>query len=638
MSESRPTRLLIFGSCVSRDILNHQQDKTRLVLVDYYARCSLASLGARPIEMPSTVENITSKFKRRMVERDIRKDFLNDLAGLQFDVLLLDLIDERHNLYVEPQGRACTISSELLSSGFPGDSDGGSRIPTGSEAFWRLWEAGWSILVNKLRGLGVLDRLLVNQVFWGARTENGGNFEPHYSSKHIDSVNQFLDRMYQRISADISSKQFLRFDQGLMTGSITHMWGVSPFHYVDGYYRSAIQQLLAWPSLKKEISTPMEFGSAAVETYSIEQVILGHEGDELVATVVLEAPQAGQFAFYVFRNGERIHIQGYSPDPTLRLCIKSEPGLYRVFAFLLTPHGTKITKYSNPLFLHPVVYTLEQAIQKHQPNERTLLLQGQYWKYPALYYVGKEEQRLFVMLTAAIRRSEHSLPVFNRWTWAQAGKFPGHVLCIADPTLELHEDMQLGWYLGTDKHDASEELSRFILRFAEALGISADKIIVWGSSEGGFSALAVTSHIEKATAVAINAQTDIFAYENARTIEAVKQNCFSSQTAQHIQEHFGPRVNMAQAWRSNRSSRAILIQNKLDAHHYTCHFKPYWETLGGTAEGGASADGRHYAWIYSDSRGHAPESEEMIPDILDLINQDSFTASIVLPKTRAANE
>ena len=238
-----PLRLLIFGSCVSRDILNYQQGDTQLVLVDYYARSSIASMGARPIEMPSTVQSISSKFQRKMVERDIRKDFLNDLAGLQFDLLLIDLIDERFTLYVEPDGGVCTLSLELSSTGFPSDSGKGSRISSGSEEFWRLWEAGWLILVNKLKCLGGLDRLRVNQVFWSSRTANGGNFEPHYSYRQIDSANKFLDRMYQRISADIPPGQFLRFDHRLMAGSITHKWGISPFHYVDAYYHAAIQQL-----------------------------------------------------------------------------------------------------------------------------------------------------------------------------------------------------------------------------------------------------------------------------------------------------------------------------------------------------------------------------------------------------------
>ena len=124
-------KILIFGSCVSRDILNYPQAKAQFMLVDYYARSSIASLGAMSIEMPSEVQNIGSKFQRRMIERDIRKDFLKDLARLQFDVLLIDLIDERFNLYVEPDGRVCTLSSELVSSGFPKDSDRGSRISTG---------------------------------------------------------------------------------------------------------------------------------------------------------------------------------------------------------------------------------------------------------------------------------------------------------------------------------------------------------------------------------------------------------------------------------------------------------------------------------------------------------------------------
>jgi hypothetical protein len=286
-----------------------------------------------------------------MVERDIRKDFLNDLTGLQFDVLLIDLIDERFNLYVEPGGKACTLSGELVSSGFPNDSYRGSRIDSGSEEFWRLWEAGWVILVNKLRCCGALDRLRVNQVFWAVRTEDGGDFEPNYPDWRIGSANEFLARMYRRISADVPSKQFLGFDQGLLTGSIAHKWGISPFHYIDAYYHAAIQQLCAWSSLKKGITTSKETVPIFRADYSIEKVILERVGDMLVASVVCEAPQTGQFAFYVFRSEERIHTQWYSPNSTLRIDIKAEPGLYRVLAFFRAPDGKTIKKYSNPVSL-----------------------------------------------------------------------------------------------------------------------------------------------------------------------------------------------------------------------------------------------------------------------------------------------
>ena len=103
-----------------------------------------------------------------------------------------------------------------------------------------------------------------------------------------------------------------------------------------------------------------------------------------------------------------------------------------------------------------------------------------------------------------------------------------------------------------------------------------------------------------------------------------------------IQEHFGPRVDMAQAWMNNKISRVILIQNTLDTHHYACHFNPLWEALGGTTEGGAASGCGHYAWLYSELWGHVPESEQMTPEILDLINQDLLTASAVMPTIRAS--
>lgn len=103
---------------------------------------------------------------------------------------------------------------------------------------------------------------------------------------------------------------------------------------------------------------------AACATYSIEQVILDHERDDLVATVVSDASRKGQFAFYLFRNDERIHTQWYSSNPAMRFPIQSEPGLYRVLAFLLSPNGSKITKYSNPLILSPAVDAQGQAFKK----------------------------------------------------------------------------------------------------------------------------------------------------------------------------------------------------------------------------------------------------------------------------------
>ena len=89
----------------------------------------------------------------------------------------------------------------------------------------------------------------------------------------------------------------------------------------------------------------------------IQEVVLRHEpGDMLVATVVSNASETGQFAFHLYRNGGRLHVQDYSPNPVYCFGIDGKAGLYLVLSYLRTPDSTPITKYSNPLFLYPVDY------------------------------------------------------------------------------------------------------------------------------------------------------------------------------------------------------------------------------------------------------------------------------------------
>jgi len=367
------------------------------------------------------------------------------------------------------------------------------------------------------------------------------------------------------------------------------------------------------------------------EEFAIKEVNITNSDDILIANAETSNTTAGQFAFYVFRNEERIYTQWYSESPVLRYDTKAEPGLYRVFSFLKYPDGKTVTKYSKPIFLNPRSYSLAFP-RKPLPEDRAMLFNGPHWKFRAVYF-SSEEQRLFIMTTAAVDRKKMTSPSFNRWTWAGAGKFPGHVLCIADPTLELGDAMNLAWYLGTAQHDATDELCIFIRRFAEALGIPEDKIVFWGSSGGGFAALALASRIDGSIAVAINAQTDVLAYELDRVVKMVKDLCFEGHNEAEIRLTHHYRLNMVRAWEGNRKSRAILVQNKLDTHHYKYHFQPYWTALGGNPEGGWSTDGRHFAWIYEDARGHGSETEQMIAEILRLIDGVE-TASPETPTAR----
>jgi hypothetical protein len=212
-----------------------------------------------------------------------------------------------------------------------------------------------------------------------------------------------------------------------------------------------------------------------------------------------------------------------------------------------------------------------------------------------------------------------TLPVFSRWTWATKGIFPGNVLCVADPTLDLSPDLGLGWMLGKKESCATSELAEFIVSFAKHKGIAHDKIVIYGSSAGGFAALALAACIEGATAVAINTQSQALSYEISRQVSLVRQFCFDSLTAEEIARDYSNRVNMEARWKTVSESKVFLVQNLTDSHHYKIHFSPFWESLGGKSVLGISQAGRHTAWLYEQEGGHIPETIEMAKEIISLL-------------------
>jgi hypothetical protein len=239
-------KILIYGSCVSRDIISHsQKNKLPIDLVDYYARSSLASVVARPFESSIDIqlEKILSPFQRRMVERDVNKSFFDDLDKLEYDILLVDLVDERLNIWVDDFDHVITLSSELSQTGFLNQGHIGRVVVSGNEEFWERWLQGWSLFVERLRYLGKLHKLVINKVYWSLETEAGQEFGESYPAQRILSANKLLKRMYDRIEIDVSRGQIIEFPTSLLRSADSHKWGVSPFHYIDDYYAAALENL-----------------------------------------------------------------------------------------------------------------------------------------------------------------------------------------------------------------------------------------------------------------------------------------------------------------------------------------------------------------------------------------------------------
>lgn len=237
-----PIKVLIIGSCVSRDIFNYDKEQS-FELAAYYARSSFASAFSATPAVDRYSANLSSRFQATIVKADLLKSAHVMLPSTQFDLLLIDLIDERFNLFADSQGSVFTVSNELCKAGFDPETVPGTLIKSASEEHFALWEAGWAAFVDLLNATGSLSKVIVNRTAWSTQTKSGKDFGGGFSLGRIDAANAYLQRLYARMSLDLDAAQFIQPPAHLVFGDEDHQWGLSPFHYVDGYYQFFLERL-----------------------------------------------------------------------------------------------------------------------------------------------------------------------------------------------------------------------------------------------------------------------------------------------------------------------------------------------------------------------------------------------------------
>ncbi|WP_322995284.1 DUF6270 domain-containing protein [Castellaniella sp.] len=235
------TRLFILGSCVSRDAIA-RADNGEFELVEYVARSSLSSVFAGSPFEDFFSHRLTSKFQSTLVKWDITKEARYRLAKRDYDVLLVDLIDERFDLAQAGLWACCTMSNEFIATGALSELETISVIKSGSEQFMQYWQAGWRSLVALLDSRSMRARILVNKVFWRYSTEGGQPF-PNVTKARVEKANSTLSKMYEWMAEDLEPRQFITYEEEVMQCADEHEWGLSPFHYTERFYQATLSHL-----------------------------------------------------------------------------------------------------------------------------------------------------------------------------------------------------------------------------------------------------------------------------------------------------------------------------------------------------------------------------------------------------------
>lgn len=236
-------RLGIFGSCVSRDTVAAAREGT-FDLQFYIARQSISRHSSGPIDGPVSFPGLSSAFQRRMVFGDVRANIHQTLRShrRRLDIVLLDLIDERHGLVEFPSGERLTHSAELSRSGYLEDHPPTRQIAFGTQEHFDLFREGAERVVATLRQTSLLSRTVVIDAPY-ARSVQGvadhGDIED--LCRRADRANANYPRYIKVLEA--CGLPVITADPATHAADPDHRWGLAPFHYTADFYASLIERI-----------------------------------------------------------------------------------------------------------------------------------------------------------------------------------------------------------------------------------------------------------------------------------------------------------------------------------------------------------------------------------------------------------
>ena len=251
------SKVAIVGSCITRDLWPIVGAEPADLL--YISRTSLPSLFAQPlagVEIAADPPGPLNAFPHRAMVADLTKQALAALIAHAPTHIIFDFIDERLDL-LSVGGTIVTHSWELEVSGYlsqPAFANA-RTIPKTSQNSDLLWRRAAVEMAAFIQSTPLRDaRLIMHRSRWardyldpdGARREFDEEVEIFEGKPAAISAHNALLCRYETVfRATTPGLAEVAAPDELQLADAGHRWGLSPFHYVEDYYRDVWRQLQA---------------------------------------------------------------------------------------------------------------------------------------------------------------------------------------------------------------------------------------------------------------------------------------------------------------------------------------------------------------------------------------------------------
>lgn len=273
------------------------------------------------------------------------------------------------------------------------------------------------------------------------------------------------------------------------------------------------------------------------------------------------------------------HIPSSSEkDFHLKLASRISRHVQGVQSEALEPSRESVHRNRREIF--PLVYNKEHILEIDHNGV----------KYELYCKFAPSSKKLVVFGQDAITRSTTSLPKFFRWSWMR--ELPYSTVVLNDPTLYLDDDLNGGWFIGTQSRDYAKECSRIIADIAAMSGIKSDSIIFFGASAGGFSSLAMAACLPGSRALVDIPQTNLQNYHAQSEVDKTVAAGLGFKDAKNIPSDFLYRINSIERFRKEGNIPDITyLMNKNDINHFRSQLAEFMVGYSGLIECGLSPSG-----------------------------------------------
>lgn len=583
-----PTKIFIYGSCVTRDAFNTPEAKQRFEIVEYIARSSLGSLATEPCIDNAILTKIQSNFQRRMVEYDMNKQLFTRIAQCQFDILLIDLIDERFDLLEVGANQILTYTNEYVSGG--GMATSGRLIKNGSQEYISLWKQGVTKLFDALSKNGLINKVKINQITWMYPFQDI-NEHTKFTDERIVKNNNLLKLMYRELRMLFPESSFIVYSDSVLKADINHKWGLSPFHYIPELYQAML-----------DIIDVLVLGVKLIQNNDALDVRLDLSRNN---------PKNIEFAYYLLLNNVRVGQKWYSNQTKTSFQLQGN-GIFQVNVFAKTKDSAcmiistsnqltidnnlkyNLVAWHKPVYKYPSVcsFTSENVIKDGIYSialanhiNLDILIDG----LQRLCCDQDQIQRVLIVFGGEVTSRETKFaPFFSGVNLSNKLQIPS--ISISDPAFMINNNLSIGWYLGGEWYNDFNQLLTIVVN--HIIKLTKSKPIIVGGSAGGFAALSLASTLEHADFVIGNPQIKVSNYY-PRQVKDFLSSCFPS-SIQKLENQGTNSVNFENRiqvifdelnlksdlskYNILKSNRIIYLQNDTDEHHISRHAKLFIES------------------------------------------------------------